>query len=416
MPSLRFIRHRFGPWIFAAAAVAIAVALWNSRERLRDLFRKDPLPAESIEQLRLAEVFPQMPPFDKPVFITHPPDGSNRLFIVEQNGRVFWAENVPWTKRAHLALDIRDRVDQTNFYTGIFGFAFHPKAESNGRVFLHYTSAEHKGPVVSEFRMDRDLERIDAGSERKLIDFPQPFGNHDGGNLEFGPDGLLYVSIGHGGGGGDAYDDAQLKESLLGKILRIDVDRTTPGAAYGIPADNPFVGVDGAREEVWALGFRNIWRFSFDRKTGEMWATDVGHHDWEEVNIVRNGGNYGWNYYEGPTRLKDPPAGTVLEPPVLAHPYGEVSSIIGGYVYRGKRLSFLRGMYVYGDFVTGKIITARKDGQSWVPRVIARTHELATWTESPEELVKNRHITTFGEDRDGELYLATYDGKILRLQ
>jgi glucose/arabinose dehydrogenase len=384
-------------------------------------------PATSINGLRLVEAFPRLPAFNMPIFLTSPPDGSDRLFVVEQRGHVYLVDNSPRAAKTRLALDLTDRVQQDHFYTGVFGMAFHPDARTNRRVFFHYTDARHEGPVISEFKMSENFSSIDPSSERILISFPQPVGNHDGGNLEFGPDRFLYVSIGHGGAEGDEFDYAQRRDSLLGKILRIDVDRPQPGLAYGIPADNPFVGFRGARPEAWAMGFRNVWRFSFDRVTGQLWACDSGTKNWEEVNLVERGGNYGWNYREGPEptrvtpngrRFISPPGLTLIEP-VIAHPHPDFTAIIGGYVYRGQKLHFLYGKYVYGDFVTGKIMVSEETSSGRNERMIGRTHELAhipdrrvqPWEEA-ETLVQNKYIASFGQDRDGEIYVITCDGRI----
>ena len=218
--------------------------------------------------------------------------------------------------------------------------------------------------------------------------------------IAFGPDGYLYVALGDGGDGGDPLNNGQNKATLLGSILRIDVDRRDPNLAYAIPPDNPFVGVPDTRGELWAYGLRNVWRFSFDRQTGELWAGDVGQVKWEEIDLIRKGGNYGWNAWEGNHPFK--PAGKVgpFEKPIIEHPRGQARSITGGYVYRGKKNPSLDGAYVYGDFATGLIWYLRYDGH--------RVTEHRYIAEVPS-------LSSFGEDQNGEIYIISFDGRIYQL-
>jgi glucose/arabinose dehydrogenase len=232
----------------------------------------------------------------------------------------------------------------------LLGLAFHPDVKTNRQVFLHYTHTPGRKTTISRFKLDENLERIDASSEEVILSLDQPWANHNGGMIEFGPEGpdrMLYISLGDGGSGGDPLNSGQRLDTLLGKILRVDVDHPRKGAGlnYAIPEDNPFVGRDGAKGEIWAYGLRNVWRFSFDRQTGELWAGDVGQNAWEEIDVITKGGNYGWRVREGfhgfNPRQGDKPADMI--DPIVEHPRREAQSITGGYVYRGKAIPQLVG-------------------------------------------------------------------------
>jgi glucose/arabinose dehydrogenase len=218
--------------------------------------------------------------------------------------------------------------------------------------------------------------------------------------LEFGPDGYLYIGLGDGGDANDPHDNGQKMDTLLGKMLRIDVDREEGGRPYAVPKDNPFVGQGGARGEIWALGLRNPWRYSFDRKTQELWCGDVGQDAWEEIDILKKGGNYGWNRREGKHKFRDGPGGP-FEEPVIEHNRREARSITGGYVYRGKKLKKLEGVYLYADYVTGNVWGLRWDGTR------VASHRL---------LGTSQEVASFGEDRDGEVYFTSYNGRIYRFR
>lgn len=347
---------------------------------------------------RAVRAFPRLS-FENPLFIAAPPDGSGRLFVVEQAGRVLWFENAGETKETHLAMDIRKKVRTVHNEEGLLGLAFHPKFKDNGFVYLQYSASDPRRNVISRFTADRARERLDPASEKVVLEVEQPYGNHNGGMLAFGPDGFLYIGLGDGGAGGDPHDYAQDPGSLLGKMLRIDVDRAEGGKAYAVPRDNPFAGRPGARGEIWALGLRNPWRYSFDRKTGELWAGDVGQNAWEEIDLIKKGLNYGWNRREGKHAFQSKTDERRFEEPVAEHGRGEAQSITGGYVYRGEKWPALAGRYIYGDFMSGLIwaLDAERRGE---PRLIAR----------------GELIASFGEDEAGELYFASFDGHIYALE
>ncbi len=327
----------------------------------------------------------------QPVYVTHAGDGSGRLFVLEQAGRIRVVED--GRLRPEPFLDITDRV-LAGGERGLLGLAFHPRFPANGRYFVNYTRRPDGATVIAEFRAGRDAATPQP-AERVLLTVAQPYANHNGGMIAFGPDGYLYAGLGDGGAAGDPADRAQNPRELLGKMLRLDVDGAQP---YAIPADNPFAG-GGGRPEIWALGLRNPWRFSFDRATGALWAADVGQNAWEEIDVITRGGNYGWRLMEG-AHCYRPRTGcrqAGLELPVAE--YAQESgrcSITGGYVYRGRRLPGLAGTYVYGDYCSGEIF-GLVDGRQ---RVLLAT---------------GLAISSFGEDEAGELYVVDHRGGLHRL-
>jgi glucose/arabinose dehydrogenase len=338
----------------------------------------------------------------RPVVLTHAGDGSNRVFVGTQHGVIHVFPNDQKAKQTKVFLDIQKRVrynDSTN-EEGFLGLAFHPKYKQNGEFFVFYTLRE-KGHVnvVARYRVSKDdPDRADPESEEVLLRVPHPFWNHDGGTVIFGPDGYLYIAVGDGGAANDPFNHGQNLGSLLAKILRIDVDRKDPGKNYAIPKDNPFVDRKGARPETWAYGLRNVWRMAFDRKTGQLWAADVGQNLYEEINLIVKGGNYGWRPREGLHPFG--PDGTGPRPdliePIWEYHHDVGRSITGGTVYRGPRLPELEGLYLYADYVTGKIWALRYDeGQK---RVVAN-HPIRD---------RGLAIMSFGEDERGEVYLMTY--------
>jgi len=334
-----------------------------------------------------------------PVDLQMPPDASDRIFVVEQAGLVRVIQS--GVLLATPFIDNRARVT-TGGERGLLGLAFHPDYATNHRFFLSYTrtvSGQLQSVVAEYLTSAGDPNSADA-AERIVLTVDQPFDNHNGGQIQFGPDGYLYMGLGDGGGGGDPLGSGQDMTSLLSKLLRIDVDSTKP---YAVPADNPFVGQAGIRPEIWASGFRNPWRFSFDRTTGRLFVADVGEDSFEEVNLVVRGGNYGWNIMEG-LHCFEPPSGcstTGLELPIAEYGHGEGASVTSGFVYRGALMSELRGRYIFGDFISGRIWSLEVTS----PGVWTRTLLLDT----------DLNISCFGLDRAGELLVTDYGGSIFRL-
>jgi len=337
--------------------------------------------------------------FDRPVGVLTRKDHPRDIYVIEQSGRIFGLKLDSPSSEPRLILDLSDRVYDKGSEQGLLGLAWHP--EDPGIAYVNYTTKTET--VIARFEAsDGDADRLNAASEERLLTFKQPYSNHNGGQLAFGPDGYLYIGTGDGGSGGDPHNNSQNLNSLLGKILRIDVDRKTDGLAYGIPADNPFV--EEGRPEIYAYGLRNPWRFSFDSETGKLWVADVGQNRFEEIDIVEKGGNYGWRIQEGTACFnpKNDCETEGLKQPIYTYGRDEGVSVTGGYVYRGAARQDLTGWYVFGDYGSGTIwgLKQRGDGSS----------ELVTLLASGENL------TSFGVDSEGELYVCTYEGRILRIQ
>lgn len=338
--------------------------------------------------------------FEAPIEFTYANDGSNRVYVVEQAGRIKSFDKSASAKEAAVILDIRKQVAYGG-EMGLLGLAFHPEFKKNGFFFVDYTKDHPRETVVSRFKMTNGV--ADPASETILFTFAQPYSNHNGGKVAFGPDGYLYIATGDGGSGGDPRNNGQNKSAWLGKILRVDVNSTEKGN-YGIPADNPFRGQPGLREEIFAYGLRNPWRFSFDAKTGQLWTGDVGQNKIEEVDIITRGGNYGWRIREANAVYDaNAQADTPLIDPIHEYAHGaDGNSITGGYVYRGTSNAALQGKYIYGDFGSG--------------RVWALSQENGKKTSNQLLLDRAGSISSFGEDQQHELYICDYgDGKILKL-
>lgn len=347
--------------------------------------------------------------FDSPTVLTLAPDSDSCWFVAEQAGRVMAFENRTDASEKSVFIDIQDIVDDSAREGGLLGIAFHPDYAENSQVFLSYTG-DDAGLVsyVSRFTSDDGGKTLNPASEEKLIRLQQPFANHNGGNILFGPDGYLYIGFGDGGSANDPGDRAQNTQNLFGSLLRIDVDAGTP---YGIPDDNPFAGNGlcsdgfGASDcpEIFAYGLRNPWRWSFDRATGDIWAGDVGQSLIEEVDIVDLGGNYGWPFFEG-TRCNTqaPVVNCSFDaiPPVTEYRRADGRSVTGGYVYRGSDIPELEGVYVYGDFVSGTLFQYFDTGSDII--------EAKTST--------GLGIASFAEDPNGEIYLLDlFAGGIYRI-
>jgi glucose/arabinose dehydrogenase len=336
-----------------------------------------------------------------PVDMQQPDDGSGRFFVVEQPGTVRVLQNGAIAPAPFL--DIRALVDFGG-EKGLLGLAFHPGYRQNRRLFVHYNRRVNGRlqSVIAEYLTSAtDPNQADAASQRILLTVDQPFDNHNGGQMAFGPDGFLYIGLGDGGSGGDPLGNAQNLQTLLGKILRIDVDTTSAGKQYGVPADNPFVS--GGLPEIWAYGLRNPWRFSFDRATGRLFCADVGQNQFEEINLIERGGNFGWNIMEG-AHCFNPPTGcnsSGLILPIAEYDHSEGSAVVGGYVYSGAALPQLQRAYVFGDFGSGRIWELRENA----PGNWTRTLLLST----------GRSLSSFGQDQSGEIFVLDYSGVLLKL-
>lgn len=350
-------------------------------------------PLVAVDAPKLVPVFGERT-FERPIGLWQPGDGK-RIYVLQQRGTVF----VFTPENPAGGVFLQRQVLTKGNEEGLLSIAFHPGFADNGTFFLYYSAADPRRTVLSRMRIAAgDPAKADPGSEQVLLTADQPFDNHNGGTLLFGPDGKLYLGLGDGGSAGDPQDNGQKTATFLGKILRLDVDAAADaGLAYAVPKDNPFVGRDGWKPEIWALGLRNPWRMSFDRETGELWAGDVGQNYWEEIDIITRGGNYGWKNHEAKHPFeKRPPIPGAIDP-VFEYPRGEGQSITGGYVYRGKRLKDLVGHYVYGDFNTGRIWALRRQGDQVQNRLLI-------------QLAKGQQVASFAEDAAGELYLCTFEG------
>lgn len=335
----------------------------------------------------------------RPILLTHAGDGTNNVYVPIQQGVVHVFDNDDKTTETKIFLDISKKVrysDKQN-EEGFLGLAFHPKFKENGEFFVYYTDVNAKMTnVLSRFRTKKDDRTVaDPASEEQLIRFDRPFWNHDGGTLVFGPDGYLYIVVGDGGSGGDPFNNGQNLGTLFGKVLRIDVDKKTKDRPYGIPADNPFVKQAEAKPEIWAYGIRNIWRMALDKKTGQFWAGEVGQNLYEEIILLKSGGNYGWSLRESLHPFGDKGVGLRkdMEEPIWEYSHDLGKSITGGHVYRGKDIPELEGLYLYADYVTNKLWALRYDEQKG--RVVAN-HPLSA---------PAMPVLSFGEDNKGEAYL-----------
>jgi glucose/arabinose dehydrogenase len=342
----------------------------------------------------------------RPIVLTHAGDGSNRIFIASQLGKVVAIQPGSTGEKASLFLDLEPKVTYKDHENeeGFLGMAFHPQFKANGQLFVYYTTRDDPHvSVISRFTVEKDEpNRCDPATEEELLRIPQPFWNHNGGTIAFGPDGYLYISLGDGGAANDPHGNGQNLKTLLGSMLRIDVDHRDAGKAYAIPKDNPFVGRSDACPEIWAYGLRNVWRHSFDRNTGTCWAADVGQDIWEEINVIEKGGNYGWNKRESMHRFRADGAGRNPEliDPIWEYHHDVGKSITGGHVYRGKKVPALSGLYLYADYVTGRLWGLSYDLDQ---RKVLANRLIAEGLQP---------VMSFGEDEAGELYFMTTNGQV----
>jgi glucose/arabinose dehydrogenase len=392
--------------------------------------------AQPLPKIEFQQVFTNLQ-IERLVWMSEAPDDSARFFAVGQAGKILVFKKDSDGSDAKEFLNIEDRHPYFENEDGLMSIAFHPGFKTNGLFYIYYNQ---KNPadqnlkpqnypfrsVISEFRVStNDPGKADLSSERIVLEVPQPFWNHKGGQLTFGPDGYLYLGLGDGGLGGDPFGSGQNTFTLLAKMLRIDVNtRATVGRGaqqhqlqYGFPPDNPFVNEpdneSGVRKEIFAYGLRNPWRYSFDRKTGDLWAGDVGQILWEEIDLVTKGGNYGWSVREGAHHYKPGPVGAQYIDPVMEYPHktsdlpqslfphhGAGSCVTGGYVYRGKKFPALDGIYIYADYIAGTVWGLRYDNGA------------QKVTDDNVLLQQKKNISSFAEDSDGELYALILDGKI----
>ena len=343
--------------------------------------------------------------FTRPLYVTHAGDGSGRLFVVEQAGRIWVVQDGRVLPEPFLNIGnwLPWEVHSTGFTErGLLGLAFHPQYAENGFFFLHYNN-DRGDTVLARFQVSAEnANRADPVSAQTILTALQPFANHQGGTVTFGPDGHLYLGLGDGGSAGDPWDHGQRPNTLLGTILRLDVG-VERVADYTIPPDNPFVGSLNAAPEVWTYGWRNPWRFSFDRETGDLFIGDVGQNQWEEISFQpadsRGGENYGWNAFEGFAVYAGGLSFEETVAPIAVYPHRLGNSITGGYMYRGEAIPSLYGAYLFGDFGSGRIWTLQQTAAgNWLMN---------------EFLLTTHAISSFGEDEAGELYLLDYvDGSL----
>lgn len=349
--------------------------------------------------VRLQRVFKQLE-FNTPILMLQAPDDDKHWYVVEKSGRVLQVSGSEKINNSSVFLDIKDRVDSSPNEAGLLGMAFHPDYATNGQVYLSYTTDEPSlTSIISRVKRSKDGNTLLADSEEVLLRVAQPYSNHNGGHIVFGPDGYLYIGLGDGGSGGDPLEHGQNTKTLLGSMLRIDVNKGSP---YAIPSDNPFASGAGGRPEIYAWGLRNPWRWSFDKSTGDLWVADVGQNNWEEISIMSKPGNYGWNGKEGThcyeSNLCNNPE---FIDPVIEYDHDHGCSVTGGYVYRGTAIPFLQGSYLYSDFCSGTLWSASKNSKGDF--------------ESSEILSTGLNVASFAESNKGEIYIVHLDGELYQL-
>jgi glucose/arabinose dehydrogenase len=364
-------------------------------------------PSSDVPKLQLQPVLTGL---DRPVYLTN--HGTPTIYVIEQPGKVRVYENGKLREKPFLDITSKANID---YECGLLSIAFHPKFAENGYVYAYYTAQlPALKSIVAEYKLEPGADHIDAASERILFHFSQPTIMHKGGQLQFGPDGMLYISTGDGGSFNDPFNHGQSGETYLGKILRIDV--TSKRDPYAIPKDNPFLNDNTFYPEIYAYGFRNPWRFSFDRATGLLYCADVGQEKWEEIDIVRKGGNYGWRIKEGTEEVHPVPRPPKTIDPIYQYAHNGASmSVTGGCVYRGKACPSLVGWYIFGDYVDGRIFALKYEEGKTKAAGVAFTPPTVG---SPKGIVrpKNLQPSAFGEDADGELYVCDVtNGRVFKV-
>ena len=399
--------HRFRRAFSLATTLVLASAGFTANQAAR---AQDGVETPPFDPAAFAVALePVADGFERPVHVADPGDGSGRLFVVEQEGRIRILRDGEVLPDPFL--DIVDLVNSNGNEQGLLSVAFHPNYAESGLVFVGYTARAATGDSVGDNTIARyrvsadDPNRVDPASGEVLLAISDPYANHNGGLVLFGPDGHLYAGFGDGGSQGDPHRNGQNPDVLLGKILRLDVDTPSADGPYAIPANNPFAAGGGA-PEVWAIGLRNPWRFSFDRATGDLYIGDVGGGQYEEINVepagATGGANYGWDIMEGPACHQDDECsadGLIL--PVTAYDHSLGNAVTGGYVYRGAAVPDLRGVYLYADFGSGLLWGLGQDANG-------------EWAGS-EPIETDLNISSFGEDAAGELYVTAFDGTLYRV-
>ena len=360
--------------------------------------------SEYVEETRnefgVIKAFPKLQ-FKNPIFLTHANDESNLIFVASQTGIVEYFSNDEDVSSSEIFLNVQEKV----FFggeMGLLGFVFDPDYRNNGYFYISYTDLSHNS-VISRFSSDPTTREVDHKSELKILEVMQPYSNHNGGHIMFGSDGYLYIGLGDGGAAGDPENNGQNGKTLLGSILRIDVSKISHDKKYSIPSDNPFIESQNVRDEIWAYGLRNPWRFSLDIKTDMIIAGDVGQNNYEEIDFIEKGKNYGWNKMEGNNCY---PSSIVncedysFQLPVLEYSHNLGCSITGGYVYRGQQLKDLQGLYVFTDFCNGEI---------WAVDIYSDDPSFYTITKGIQQ------ISSFGLDENNELFMLSFDGYVYKI-
>jgi len=386
------------PWVLRITFVFTLVFGFITAQEIAIADQSKDIQQIPLPEIKLKQIFKGIS-LHNIVLMLQSPGDTRYWYVLEKAGRVLQLDNDNPAQEATVVLDISERVNSQPIEAGLLGMAFDPQYLTNHAVYLSYTGgASDLVSTISRFTLAKDGGGFDPQSEQILLQLTQPYSNHNGGNIAFGPDGYLYIGFGDGGSGGDPDSNGQNVKTLLGTLLRID-PKNNP---YAIPADNPFADGRKGRPEIYAWGLRNPWRWSFDTATGVLWLGDVGQNSWEEVDRVTQPGNFGWNRKEGSHCYK---SSTCVQPdvvdPVIEYSHDEGCSITGGYVYRGTKIPDLQGVYLYADYCSGTIWGARLNGES---------------VTKPHRLIKSGlNIASFAQANDGELFVLHYGGAIYQI-